>query len=120
MRLTLPENVEAGGGYSMDAVYIYTSGDTKEQVWNDDIKAIMQSVVITGKKGEAKAAETTAAETTAAAPAGAEGGDGVISDEAVKKGYVYLDEIFDSKAFDMSYEYLVVVLGAEGECDKEE
>ena len=120
MILTLPENVEAGGGYSMDAVYIYTSGDTKEQVWNDDIKAIMESVVITGKKGEAKAEETTAAETTAAAPEGAGGGDGIISDEAVKKGYVYLDEILDSKAFDMTYEDLVEYFGAEGQFDKEE
>ena len=119
MILTLPENVEAGGGYSMDAVYIYTSGDTKDQVWNDDIKAIMQSVEITGKKGESKAEETTAAE-TAAAPAGAEGGEGIISDEAVKKGYVYLDEILDSKAFDMTYEDLVEYFGAEGQFDKEE
>ena len=42
------------------------------------------------------------------------------SDEAVKKGYVYLDEILDSKAFDMTYEDLVEYFGAEGQFDKEE
>ena len=68
----------------------------------------------------AAAGTTAAAETTAAAPADAGGGDGIISDEAVKKGYVYFDKILNMKVFDMTYEDLKEYFGAEGQFVKEE
>lgn len=118
MIIPMESEVKSDEGWDMDAVYIYAGGDTKEDVYNDDILAIMKSVKITGKAGEKKAEETTAAETTAAAaaegPADMPAGDGIIPDEQVKKGYVYLDKILGSKAFDMTYDDLVAYFGAPG------
>ena len=69
---------------------------------------------------ETTAAETTAAETAAGAPADMPGGDGIVSDAAVKKSYVYFSEILNSKAFEMTYDDLVEYYGVPGKFIKEE
>ena len=83
-----------------------------------------------GASGETKAAAETEAETeaeTAAAVSGAgaaasdaPGGDGIVSEEAVQKGYVWLNEIQGYNAFSMTYEDLAEYFGTEGRFDKEE
>lgn len=115
--------------------YPYTiSGDT--------LNLDMQGVKYTMKRddsagsssGETKAAAETAAETEAeteaettgtgsgagAAASDAPGGDGIVSEEDVQKGYVWLNEIQGYNAFSMTYEDLAEYFGTEGQFDKEE
>ncbi len=67
----------------------------------------------------AKEASGTAAKTGAAASA-ASGGDGIVSEEAVQKGYVWMHDINGSRTYDMTYEDLRDYFGVEGEFVKEE
>lgn len=58
--------------------------------------------------------------TGAAAPSGdVPGGDGIVSDEAVQKGYVYMSEVAKD-IFHTTYEELVEYFGVEGQFVKEE
>ena len=71
-------------------------------------------------EAETKAGAGSAASSGGAAASDASGGDGIVSEEAVQKGYVWLSEIQSSKAFDMTYEDLAEYFGTEGQFDKEE
>ena len=71
-------------------------------------------------EAETKAGAGSAASSAGAAASDASGGDGIVSEEAVQKGYVWLNEIQSSKAFDMTYEDLAEYFGTEGQFDKEE
>ena len=114
--------------------YPYTiSGDTltldmqgvKYTMKRDD-SAGSSSGASDGTKAAAEAEPETEAETAAAvsgagtAASDAPGGDGIVSEEAVQKGYVWLNEIQGYNAFSMTYEDLAEYFGTEGLFDKEE
>ena len=77
-------------------------------------------------KGDGSGAEKpaeTAAETAAAAPAGAPdgvpNGDGLLSEEEVQKGYVWMNKVCKD-IFHTTYEELAEHFGVDGQFDKEE
>ena len=67
----------------------------------------------------AKAEETAAEQPAAERPEGVPGGDGLVSEEEVQKGYVWMSKVAKD-IFNTTYEELAEHMGVEGEFDKEE
>ena len=68
---------------------------------------------------EASSNDSLATEMDAADDVADKGGDGLVSDEMVQKGYVYMSDVNES-TFDMTYDDVAAYFGADGLFDKEE
>ena len=123
--IPLEERVSSRWG-SMDAVYIYATGDTMEDVDSADVLAVMKSVRV-GEAAPEPEPEPTPEPEPEPTPEPAvidgpgevgkialRGGDGIVSEEAVQKTYVWLSEILDAKAFELTYDQLAERFGTPG------
>ncbi|MBR6402139.1 MAG: hypothetical protein IKS48_01985 [Eubacterium sp.] len=105
--------------------------DTSSNSGNATTEAATVEEVTTTEQAETEA-ETTEASTeevteeakdeasSGSASAEAPNGDGLMSEEDVQKGYVWLDKIQGSMSFKLTYEDLVARFGVDGKLDKEE
>ena len=74
----------------------------------------------TASSDDASSDESATADTVASAASGeAPGGDGIVSEEKVQKGYVWMNKI-NKDIFNATYEDLVAYFGVDGKFDKEE
>ena len=71
-----------------------------------------------GENASEEAAPTEGSQTTSP-DAAASGGDGIVTEEQVQKGYVWMNEV-NNNIFDAAYEDIVAYFGVEGQFVKEE
>ena len=77
--------------------------------------------VPSGSGGTDAMTQTPSSADAPAAPttANVSGGDGIVTEEQVQKGYVWMNEV-NNNIFDATYDDIVAYFGVEGEFDKEE
>ncbi len=119
-------------------ITVYGTSDYDFEINGDTLVMDMQGVYYTMKKGDGSApADTSVAaaddkdeedtpdatdkkdDEPAKPAADAPGGDGIVSEEMVQKGYVWMNKI-NKDIFNATYEDLVAYFGTEGAFDKEE
>ncbi len=102
--------------------YTYTiDGDTL----NLDMQGVYYTMIREGGSAAASTEETDSSdqdggEASESTSGEAPNGDGLIDEEAVLKGYVWLNDIKGGQAFDLTYDDLKAYFGCDGKFDKEE